>query len=89
MHKLYLFTFSLLMDVERGVQRERERWRGTMFLNRLAMITESGGPVLMTYSWTLLAPQSPWEYTKQMQAGKREGRGGGRGGVLWDRGEEQ
>lgn len=40
------------------------------------MITESGGPVLMTYSWTLLAPRGHWEYTKQMQTGKREGSGG-------------
>ncbi len=64
-----------------------------MFLNRLAMITESGGPMLMTYSWTLLAPHSPWEYTKQMQEGKREGWKGektyGRGGVMWDGGEKQ
>lgn len=26
----------------------------------------------MTYSWTLLAPHHPWEYTKQMQ-GRRLG----------------
>lgn len=81
------------MDAERGVQREWERWRGTMFLNRLAMITESEGPVLMTYSWTLLAPHSPREYTKQMQERKREGWGGGKmqrqGGAMWDGGEKQ
>jgi len=44
-----------------------------MFLNRLPMITESEGPVLMTYSWTLLASYGPWDYTKQMQEGKRGG----------------
>ena len=77
------------MDVETGVQREPERWWGTMFLNRLAMITESGGPVLMTYSWTLLAPHSSWENTKQMQAGKKEVWGGGRGGALRDKGDKQ
>lgn len=49
-----------------------------MFLNRLPMITESEGPMLMTYSWTLLAPRCPWEYTKQMQEGNREGGGRGR-----------
>lgn len=77
------------MDAERRVQREQERWWGTMFLNRLPMITESWGPVLMTYSWILLAPSGPWENTKQMQEGKRE-EGGcreGRGGEIGDRGE--
>lgn len=51
------------------------------------------GLVLMTYSWTLLAPRGLWEYTKQMQEGKREGWGGGKmegkGGAMWDRRERQ
>lgn len=48
-----------------------KRWQGSRFLNRLIMITESGGPAFMTYSWTLLAACGRWEFTKQMQREKR------------------
>lgn len=80
------------MDAERGVQREPERWRGTVFLNRLAMITESGGASVNDLFMDPSGPSRPLGITKQMQEGERE-REGEEGRckrvVMWDRGEKQ
>lgn len=75
------------MDLKRGVPRVREVMGDHVLKQAGDDHPKSGGPVLITYSWTLLAPCGHWEYTKQMQTGKgKDGEEGG--GGKWNREED-
>lgn len=58
-----------------GVLRDREEVAEKHVLEQVADDHRVSGPLLMTYSWTLLAPHGPLgtPQIQQMQAGKRDG----------------